>query len=151
MKWQRKNWLALLGLAAATATTAAPLPKSGTFVFSNACASPGGDFSGYRLRLTRNSKGVQAIVEFNDDGPDGRGAARGLTFSPQTGALRFSFRGSDGDQYSFRGMASAEKLAGALNVKLKGEKNFSQGQPMTLPMVKGAQKELPPCDPHFPP
>src|SRR5579863_4115359 len=105
----RRFWKVVPCMLAATwspIAVSAPLPPTGTFIYSDACSSPGGDFAGYRVRLMLDSKGAQATVEFNDDGPDGHDTARNLTFNPTSGALSFSFRGGDGDQYSFHGTAS---------------------------------------------
>jgi len=104
------------------------------------------------VRLSRNSKGIQAKVEFNDDGPDGSDMARSLKFNPATGALSFSFRGSvDADQYAFHGIVSTEKLVGSFDVKVVGDKVTQPGQLQTLPALKMEPKYLPPCDPRFPP
>jgi hypothetical protein len=126
---------------------AAPLPPTGTFVYSNACSSPGGDFAGYRVTLIHSLTGTRATIEFNDDGLDGRDMARNLKFNPVSGALSFSFRGSvDGDQYSFHGTASPEKLVGVFDVKLTGETGANLEPPLTMPLVKKVPRYLPPCD-----
>jgi hypothetical protein len=139
-------------LILAPVAVAAPLPPTGTFIYSNACSSPGGDFAGYRVRLSPSSKGFRATVEFNDDGPDGSDVARNLKFNPVSGALGFSFRGFvDADQYMFRGTASLEKLVGTFDVKVAGQKDFHRGPLQTLPSLKNVPKYLPPCDPRFPP
>ena len=148
--WRAIPWV--LGVVWSPIAVAAPLPATGAFIYSNACSSPGGDFAGYRVRLTRNSMGIQATVAFNDDGPDGRDIARNLKFNSVSGALSFSFRSSvDGDQYSFHGTVSLEKLVGAFDVKLAGAADTSRGQLQNLPQIKKVPRYLPPCDPRFPP
>src|SRR5206468_2486690 len=105
--------------------------------YSNACASPGGDFSGYRVRLTRTPNSINAIIDFNDDGPDGRDTARDLKFDSLSGALSFSFRaGADGDQYSFHGTAGLDKLVGTFDVKLAGARDINRGRPVSMPIMK---------------
>ncbi len=119
--WNIMPWM--VASAWSPIALSAPLPPTGTFIYSDACSDPGGDFVGYRVRLMLNPKGARATVEFNDDGPDGHDTARNLTFNPTSGALSFSFRGADGDQYSFHGAASREKLIGRFDLKLAGEAN----------------------------
>jgi hypothetical protein len=144
-----RNLLVLTGTLVATAAAATPLPRSGQFVFSDACASPGGDFEGLRVRLTRNAKGARAIVEFSDDGSDGRATPSDLVFNPASGALSFSFRGSDGDRYAFHGIASREKLDGRLETSVAG--GTRQERTESLPALRKVPRYLPPCDPRFPP
>src|SRR5580704_14292589 len=81
-------------------------PSTKTFIYSNACSSPGGDFEGFGVRQTRNPERAQATVEFSDDGSYARQNARNLKFNSTGGSLRFYFRGGDGDQYSFHGTTS---------------------------------------------
>jgi hypothetical protein len=129
--------LALLA-ATAAAATAAPLPKSGTFFFFDACASPGGDYSGYAVTLTRKADAVSAMVEFNDSGPDGKAKAKAVRFDPAGGKLSFSFQGDLA--HNFQGSVSAEKLVGVID-----------GRKISLPALRQKPKHLPPCDPRFPP
>ncbi len=130
----------------AIARGAGPLPASGRFIYSNACLSPGGDFAGYRVSLTRNAKGLSATVEFNDDGPDGSDKARDLTFEPVSGVLNFSFHGGiDADVYAFHGTVTKDKLVGTFGVKTAGRSDLGDGPLQTLPRAKTVPKDLPPC------
>jgi hypothetical protein len=116
--WKAIPWL--LGAIWTPIAVAAPLPPAGRFVYSNACSSPDGDFEGYRVRLTASPVGVSVMVEYSDDGSESLDTVRDPTFNPTSGALNFSFRGGDGDQYSFHGTASLEKLVGTFDVKRSG-------------------------------
>jgi hypothetical protein len=146
--WRIMPWIVVA--ASSSIAVSAPLPPAGTFIYSNACSDPGGDFAGYRVRLILNPNGAEATVEFNDDGSDGHDIARNLTFNPNSGALSFSFLAGDGDQYSFHGTASLEKLIGTVGFRSAGERNTIREQVFTLPVIKTAPKYLPDCDPAHP-
>jgi hypothetical protein len=114
---------------------ASPLPVKGRFIYSNACESDGGDFGNFRVTIARNHGDMKAIVEFNDEGPDGRAPARDLKFNPVTGDLRFSYLGSvDSAHHAFSGKISREKLQG-----------YFDDDAATLPAIRRLPKELPPC------
>lgn len=117
---------------------AAALPQTGTFRFSNACASPGGDFSGYRVTITRRVTGMTVKAAFNDSGPDGRDMARNVMFDPDSGHLRFHFHGDL--PHVFSGTVSTKALSGSID-----------GVKLTLPAVRSVPRYLPPCDPRNPP
>lgn len=136
-----RSWSAvLLALIWASAALAAPLPPSGTFIYSDACTSEGGDFAGYRVTLTHRPGVLRAVIEFNDEGPDGRDTARNVAFDANSGKLSFTFQDSQGGKMSFEGVLSQD------NLKARVDDND-----VTLRLLKKVPKYLPDCgsNPHF--
>jgi hypothetical protein len=115
-----------------TASTADPLPKEGTVIYSNACESDGGDLGGYRVTLTRQRSTMRVVVDFNDSGPDGKATARRVKYDQASGKLSFQFKGDL--PHDFNGTVSATALRGAFD-----------GEEVALPALKVVPKNLPPC------
>ena len=130
---------------------AAPLPPTGTFIYSNACESPGGDFAGYRVTLRRGPGSVRAVVDFNDSGPDGHATARDLKFDPDNGTLSFSFQG-DNLRYWFKGIVSQSGLRGtvdAMDDSHQPSVSIAHDN-LKLPILKRVPERLRDCDPAHP-
>jgi hypothetical protein len=132
------------------AVIAAPLPPTGTFIYSDACISQGGDREGFRVTLTRSPGAMRAVVDFNDSGPDGRDTARSLKFYPASGKLSFSFRGDLA--YSFQGIVSSERLQGSLDAVDNSTRPPApiEHLNLNLPARKLGPKDLADCDPSHP-
>jgi hypothetical protein len=115
-----------------TASIADPLPKEGTAIFSSLCEGDSGDMLGYRVTITRHPETMQVVVDFNDSGPDGKAAARGVKYDQASGKLSFRFKGDL--PHDFSGTVSATALQGGID-----------GEGVTLPAIKVVPKNLPPC------
>ena len=129
-----RRLLVPLAMLAPLSVQGAPLPPAGVFVYTNACASPGGDFEGFRVTLKRSASGMTARIQFSDDGPDGDDQARHLRFDPKSGRLGFGFRGGESGAHTFTGTVSREVLKGRFDTVV-----------FTLPLLRRVPRELPDC------
>ena len=128
------------------AAAAARLSATGTFVYSNACSSPGGDFSGYRVKLKRQGSHIKVAIEFNDSGPEGNAAAQDVKFNDANGKLGFSFQGGD-LKYLFQGSIDHNALRGTVDAV---DDRQPQAVPIThelveLRLLKKVPKHLAEC------
>jgi hypothetical protein len=125
---------ALFAVSASGTAIAAPLPPAGTFIYSAACESSGGDFTGLRMTLIRTPEATRAVVEFNDEGPDGRDVVDNVELDPKRGTLTFTFHDAQRDAHSVRGRVTTKAFQGAFD-----------DITVTLPAIKRIPKRLPDC------
>jgi hypothetical protein len=118
----------------------APLPPSGTIIFSDLCAAPAGGFSGGRLTLKRAASG--AIGESSGQYQWGPDAAR-------TAPLEQLSLAPDGG-IAFRYMPDAENPEVTVQVRGKltgdGFDGTADGKPLHIARAKDSRAAIAPCD-----
>src|SRR5262245_24210556 len=90
----------LAAVLAAVPALAAPLPATGTFIYTSQCLAPDGLIAGFRVALLRTKAATKAQIDFTDQGEELHDLAGNVRFDAKTGALSFSYKGKSNHTFA---------------------------------------------------